>query len=86
MQLFDGQGVYIESCLAGFGFVAGSEKPVVIRSVIPGKKLQHVVNIPYSHLSYNMSFCRRRGFAFNFVIRFFKKNPHFGKNAYMYLF
>lgn len=51
MQLFDGQGVYIESYLAGFGFVAGSEKPVVIRSVIPGKKLQHVVNIPYSHLS-----------------------------------
>lgn len=50
MQLFDGQGVYIEF-LAGFGFVAGSEKPVVIRSVIPGKKLQHVVNIPYSHLS-----------------------------------
>ena len=51
MQLFDEQGVYIESCLAGFGFVAGSEKPVVIRSVIPGKKLQHVVNRPYSHLS-----------------------------------
>ena len=46
MQLFDGQGVYIKSCLAGFGFVAGSEKPVVIRSVIPGRERQLVINIP----------------------------------------
>ena len=26
-------------CLLGFGFVAGSEKPVVIRSVMPSKIL-----------------------------------------------